>query len=178
MAVELEVQGLKELFDTLQQLPIKLEKNVMRGAIRAGAKVVADEARRRAPVLQDPDPRRVFGALAKSVRVMSTGISGGMVKGGVVAGGATTVGRGKSKEAADAYYAMWVEYGHFYRGKGQALKGGTASKRAQRRALATSGGVFVPAHPFMRPAIDSKINAAIDATAQYISDRVESELLK
>ncbi|HXC40333.1 MAG TPA: HK97 gp10 family phage protein, partial [Burkholderiales bacterium] len=86
MAEEFRVAGLAELYQTLEQLPLKLEKNILRGAIRAGAKVVADDARRRAPVLTEADPRRVPGALAKSVRVMSTGVKGGVVKGGVVVG--------------------------------------------------------------------------------------------
>ncbi len=151
MSTEFEVQGLKELFDKLQRFPVKLKKNVMRGAIRAGAKLVADEARRKAPVLSSPDPRRVMGALAKSVRVMSTGVRNGVVKGGVVAGGGkTSVGRGADKVAADVFYAHFVEYG--------------TQKMAPQ--------------PFLRAAVDTKVQAAIDATAQYIRDRVESELLK
>jgi HK97 gp10 family phage protein len=146
METEFKVEGLKELYDMLQQLPVKLEKNILRGAIRAGSKSVADEARRRAPVLSFPDPRREMGALSKSVRVMSTGVRGGVVKGGVVAGGKTTVGRGKSKVAADAFYAKFVEFG-------------TAKMRA---------------HPFMRPAVDTRTQQAIDATAAYIRDRVEA----
>lgn len=173
-----DVPGFKELMDKMEQLPIRLEKSVMRGAIRAGSKIVADQARRNAPVLQTPDKRRVFGALAKSIRVMATGVKNSVVRGGVVAGGKTSVGRGKNKEAADAFYAMWVEYGHLIRTAGQRLMGGTRSKQAQRASLAASGAASVPPHPFMRPAIDSKTQAAIDATAQYIRDRVESELLK
>ena len=150
MANDFEVQGLKELNALLQQLPLKLEKNILRGAIRAGAKPVADDIRRRAPELAEPDPRRVRGALKKSVRIMSTQMSRGMIRGGVVAGGKTTVGRGKAKVAADAFYAHMVEY----------------------------GTVKMTAKPFMRPAIDTRTQAAIDATAKYISDRVASELLK
>ncbi len=151
MSTDFEVQGLKDLFDRLQQFPVKLEKNVLRGAIRAGAKLVADEARRKAPVLSSPDPRREMGALAKSVRIMSTGVRGGVVLGGVVAGGGkTSVGRGQNKVVADVFYAHFVEYG-------------TQNMGPQ---------------PFMRPAIDTKTRAAIDATAQYIRDRVEAELLK
>ena len=142
---------MKELYDALEQLPVKLEKNVLRGAIRAGAKPVADEARRKAPVLKDFDPRRIFGELAKSVREMATGVKNGIVKGGVVAGGKSTVGRGKDKVEADPFYAHMVEY----------------------------GTVKMPPQPFMRPAIDTRTQAAIDATAQYIRERLASpELLK
>ena len=100
------------------------------------------------------------------------------MRGGVAAGGKANVGKGKNKHAGDAYYAMWVEYGHLIRGKGQALKGGTKFKRAQREPLTAIGAASVAPHPFMRPAVDRKMQDAIDTTAHYIADRVESELLK
>lgn len=40
----------KALIKTLNQLPIRIQKNVMIGAIRAGSNVVRDEARRLAPI--------------------------------------------------------------------------------------------------------------------------------
>ena len=145
-----KVDGLSALYEQLQQLPVKLEKNILRGAIRAGAKPVAAEARRLAPVLSSNDPRREMGALSKSVRIMSTGTRGGTVKGGVVAGGRTTVGRGQNKVKADAFYAHFVEY----------------------------GTVKMTARPFMRPAVDTRTQEAVEATAQYIRDRVEAGDLK
>ena len=147
---DFEVQGLKELNDALQQLPVKLERNILRGAIRAGAQPIVDAARRLAPVLSDADPRRVFGALAKSIHARSVQMKNGMLTGGVVAGGAATVGRGKDKVEADAFYARFVEYG--------------TAKMAPR--------------PFLRPAIDSKTEAAIDATADYIRTRVDQEIAR
>lgn len=150
MEEEIKVEGLSALYEILQSMPVKLEKNVMRGAIRAGSKPVAEDARRRAPVLAEPDPRRVAGALAKSVRIMSTNARGGVVKGGVVAGGRIKVGRGKNGAQADPFYAHMIEYG-------------TVNHAPQ---------------PFMRPAIDTQAQAAIDATAAYIRDRVEAELSK
>ena len=49
MSGEVRIKGLRELNSFLQQLPPKMEKNVLRGALRAGARVVAEEARLRAP---------------------------------------------------------------------------------------------------------------------------------
>lgn len=146
---DFEVQGLKELNDKLAQLPARLEKNILRGAIRAGAMPIVEDARRRAPVLSSLDPRRVFGALAKSIRAIGVQMKNGMLTGGVRAGGSASVGRGKAKLEADAFYARFVEF----------------------------GTVKMAARPFLRPAIDSKTQAAIDATAQYIRDRADKELL-
>ena len=40
-----EITGLKELYDLLQDLPTKVEKNVMRGALRRGQNVFKDAAK-------------------------------------------------------------------------------------------------------------------------------------
>jgi HK97 gp10 family phage protein len=146
---DFEVQGLKELNARLQQFPVKLERNILRGALRAGAQPIVEDARRRAPVLSVLDPRRVFGALAKSIHARGVQSKNGTLTGGVVAGGVATVGRGKGKAIADAFYARFIEFG--------------TSKMAAR--------------PFLRPAIDSKTPAAIDATADYIRQRVDKEIM-
>jgi HK97 gp10 family phage protein len=104
---EFKVQGLAQLNSELQQLPVRLEKNVLRGMIRAAAKPVVEEARARAPVLKDEADGREPGALRRSVRAMSTVVRGALVKGGVVAGSAKKT----LKTKADAFYARFIEYG-------------------------------------------------------------------
>ena len=60
---QFQVQGLKELHTMLQQLPVRIEKNIMRGAIRAGANVYRDAARQAAPV--DDGTMLIAAALAR-----------------------------------------------------------------------------------------------------------------
>lgn len=48
---EVHVKGLAELQKILDTFPVKVEKNIMRGALRAGAKVVQQEAKLNARVL-------------------------------------------------------------------------------------------------------------------------------
>jgi HK97 gp10 family phage protein len=150
MDLEFNVKGLEEAFKALEQLPAKMEKNILRGAIRAAAKPVAEDARRRAPVLKDADPRRVAGALAKSIRIRSVNFIQGMLRGGVAAGGGVKVGRGKKAVAADAFYARFVEKG--------------TAKMSPR--------------PFLRPAVDTKTPEAIDAATAYIRGRIDAGDLK
>jgi HK97 gp10 family phage protein len=145
-----KVGGLRELHDFLQQLPVRLEKNILRGMVRAAAKPVADAARAKAPVLKEDDPRRVPGALAKSVRIMSTVVRGAEVKGGVAAGGRVNVKKGRVRGETNAFYAPFVEYG-------------TKNMAAQ---------------PFMRPAADTQFHAAIDVGAAYVRERVDAGDLK
>lgn len=141
-----KVTGLAELNRTLQQFAVKTEKKVLRGMIRAACKPVVDAARAMAPTLKEADPRRIPGALKKSIRTMSTAQRGSMVKGGVAAGGRARL---KGNDA-DAFYASFVEY----------------------------GTVNTPPKPFMRPAADSQIGAALDAAAAYVRERLEAGDLK
>jgi len=144
---DFEVQGLKELNERLQQLPVKLERNILRGAIRAGAQTIVQAAKQLCPV-GDPSGENVRlyggyrGALRDSIHARGVQSKNGMIIGGVSVGGT-------SKKGTDTFYARFIEFG--------------TSKMTAR--------------PFLRPAIDSKTPAAIDATAAYIRERSDRELL-
>jgi HK97 gp10 family phage protein len=99
------VQGLAEALEKLKLFPDRLARNVMRGALRAAAKPVVEDARRRVPVLAVPDARRRAGALKRSIRSMSPQLrlNEGLIKGGVRAGA--------NKKKDDPFYAHMVERG-------------------------------------------------------------------
>lgn len=48
--MSLKIEGLAEVIKVLEELPIKIAKNVLRGATFAGAKYLTDALRARAPV--------------------------------------------------------------------------------------------------------------------------------
>lgn len=152
MAAEFKISGLKELNAALEQLPVKLQKNIMRGALRAGARLIEADARQRIPV-GPPNLKNITlyggyeGALRDSLRV-STGIRrDGTVTASVKTGG-------KSKKGADTYYARWVEYG--------------VSAHLIKPNVMHPG--FAPI-PFMRPAMDAQAYHAAHAVADYIRQR-------
>jgi HK97 gp10 family phage protein len=164
------VKGLSELQAFLDQLPAKMERNVVRGGLRAGARVVMGGAKAIAP-MGEPSARNAkryggrLGALRDSIRV-KTGARGGKVTASVVVGG-------KGKWGADVYYARFVEYGtrpHWITSR----NGG---------ALSIGGMAFVKAvehpgarpHPFMRPALDTYSGAAVVAAAEYMRDRLATK---
>jgi len=64
------ITGGKQLAEFLQTLPLKLERNIMRAALRAGARVIANEAKLNVPA-QDGDLKRSIrtGSNAKKGRV-------------------------------------------------------------------------------------------------------------
>lgn len=161
MAIEeTRIEGLDELYRTLQDLPVKIERNVVRGALRAGAVEIRDTARSRAPVLT--------GALRDSIRV-SMRVVGGKVVANITAGGKP------NKKGRDAYYAHMVEFGT----KPHDIK------PKNRKSLFVAG-LFkeivhhqgAKARPFLRPAFDGKWRDAVEAAADYMRARIPRELEK
>lgn len=166
MASSVEIKGLAELHKTLQELPAKIERNVLRGGLRAGAKVMEAEAERLCPeglpTLDSVKRGARIGELKRSIRV-TLRASRGTVRATVKAGNKV------------AWYAHLVEFGtarHWIKPK-------------SRKSLFIAG-LFkeVIDHPgarpkpFMRPAFDGKWRQAIDAMADYIRTRLPKEIGK
>ena len=170
---DLYVGGLQELHKFLQTLPVKVETNIMRGALRAGAKVIEARAKAEAPVGEPSKEGRIKynlyrGALRDSVRV-TTQRRGRWVRARVRAGGRNR------KTGADVWYAHLVEFT------------GTKKHRIKTRnanGLSIGGkGVFfkyvdhpgMPKNPFMRRAFDAESRNAIKVTANYIKRRLSTK---
>lgn len=151
---DFSVTGLAELQRFLDQLPAKAEKNILRGALRAGAKVQL--ARARALLAEG---KTHTGQLAGSLRI-STSSRRGTVTAKVRAGG----GKGK------VYWAHWVEFGtaaHLIRARG---KGAMSIGGVRWAKLVMHPGARK--RPFMRPALDGTITAATGAIGAYIRARL------
>lgn len=150
------IKGLSELGKALASLPAKLERNVLRGALRAGMMPVQLAARDNAA--------KATGELARGLK-----ISTDRRKGKVYA-------RLKTSGKHD-YIARFVEFG-------------TAPHRISARnggklRIPQPGGGFAfvtsVAHPgaravpFMRPAIDTQAEPAVQAVADYIRNRLSTQ---
>lgn len=160
------VTGLADLNRLLQQLPAKVEAKVLRGGLRAGAKVIADEAKRLCPESPPSATAKKYGAtsgeLRRSIRV-SMRSRRGVVQAFVKAGNKR------------AFYAHMVEYGtarHWIKPKSRKS---LLVARAFREAVDHPGA---KRRPFMRPALDSKSAAAIEAMADYMRARLPKEFAK
>lgn len=168
---DVTVQGLAELDALLKQLPTRIEANILRGAVRAGQKVVRDRAVQEAPADS--------GELRRSIRVRTDfrAQRRGFVRADVVAGNAT------------AWYAGLIEFGTgpYYSGPG------TTSKRApyvikptRREGALYFGGTIRKAvthpgirpQPYMAPAAELLEGPALDAFVAYVQKRLPKELDK
>jgi len=164
------IQGGAELDKMLQTLPVKLEKNIMRAALAAGARVIMREAKALAPVGRPSNTNaREYGgypgALRDSVRVTTRFTKDGQATASVKAGGRT-------KKGADVFYAHIVEYG----ARRHIIK--PRAKRMQIGDNFVAGQVEHPGvrpRPFMRPAADTKMAEAVDVATAYIRKRLTKE---
>lgn len=187
MASTVEIKGLKELDAVLKSLPEKIEQNVMRGAIRAGQKVMLDAVREKLR----SNGSVMSGDLINSLRIQfdRKARKRGWVNAKLVVG---------SKEA---FYAHMLEFGtaaHFI-----SIKEDAKPKRQTRRGerkygyrtinkMVKRGSLVIGKHfvgqsvshpgsspkPFIRPAFDESQQAAIEAFAEYVRKRLPKELKK
>jgi len=160
----IHVQGLAELQQALDTLTDKLQNNVMRGALRAGQKVIMNQAKQIAPV-GDPSSTsaRLYGTHAGSLREslrIGARITGGQVVATLKAGNKA------------AFYGHMVEGGtkpHWIRPKnGKSLFIAGLMRTA----------VFHPgarANPFMKIALDSQAQAAVERVGEYIRNRLTKQ---
>lgn len=170
MSDYVHVKGLKELNEALQSLPVKMEINVMRGALRAGINVIKERAKATAPV-GAPSGRNVKkyggrrGLLRDSTRV-SVRLKTGTVTASLKAGG-------KAKGGGDAYYATIVHQGakpHVIKakpGKMLRLRGGRLVKMVNHPGFA--------GNPWMQRAFDGQNTSAVYAVGNYISKRLATQ---
>lgn len=149
---DVTVKGLSELQTFLDQLPAKLEANIMRGALRAGMKPIQAAAKAKVP--------RKTGTLADGLKIY-TKVSNGKVIARLRATG------------KDGFLAYWFEYtgarAHEIKPKNRRSMfiAGIFSELVQHPG-------FKP-KPFLRPALDEQAQAAVIAAGEYIKNRLATK---
>lgn len=145
------VKGLKALNDLLQTLPVKIERNVLRGSLRAGMNVVK-------PVAQ-ANARKASGLYAAGLKV------GTRARGGQVTASLKATGK-------HAHLGPWLEFGTRPHRIVAKDSGGLSFGGIFARSVQHPG-----ARPFphMRPALDSQAPAAVVAAAEYMKKRLATK---
>jgi HK97 gp10 family phage protein len=146
------IVGGRQLDDLLQTLPGKMQKNVNRAGLRAGAAVFLEEVKQRIPVAS--------GDLRNSARV-TTRAKGATVSASVKVGNRV------------AWYSHLVEFGtkpHDIKSKQP--NGSLSFDGTTVRSVMHPG---TRAQPFMRPAAEAGFPAAIQAVTAKIRQRLTKE---
>ena len=144
------IEGLKELDRALQQLPERLARNGLRASVYAGAKVVRDEAKFRAPKAakslgpnQPPSGTLKRSVIMKQIRELS----------------------GQDRQT----FFVTVRHGKKYRKQG---KKGNHSQDAWYWRFIEFGTRKMAAHPFLRPALEAKRVEAAMAMKKRLQERI------
>jgi HK97 gp10 family phage protein len=167
--VTFRIPELQAFLSELQELPMKVQQRLLKGAVATAASVVRKEAVLQAPIAPEVEGRQMpVGTLKKSIyqtRLPEKCTATLEVWKVDVRTGKRTTKKGNA--LPDAYYAGFVEYGHYAR------QPKAVGSRKARRAKAEAGGVrWVAAKPFMRPAFEKKKNEAVRAMEQYLRENI------
>ena len=151
MVETVHIEGLKELDQALKQLPDRLARNGLRASVYAGAKVVRDEAKRRAPKAvkalgtdQPPPGTLKRSVIMKQIRELS----------------------GQDRQT----FFVTVRHGKKYRKQG---KKGNLSQDAWYWRFIEFGTRKMAAMPFLRPALEAKRHEAAQAMKMRLRQRIE-----
>ena len=177
---DIHIKGLDQLNKFLQELPVKIEKNVLRGSLRAGMKVVQPVAK--------ANLHSRSGEITLKIGTRS--------KGGTVT--ASLKAKHVSKKGVPDNLPIWLEYGtaaHFISVQdeekpinmrlsarlGMIVR---ASMTTVNRNVLKIGAHFVGPtvwHPgarpraWIRPALDSQAQNAVVAAAEYMKQRLATK---
>lgn len=165
--VNFQVTGLKELSQALQQMPARIERNIMAGAITAGIRVILAETKIRAP------ENKIKQAL--SIRQKKAG-RGQIIREIYI----------KQRKGMDTFYAKFFEFGtaSYYTGKGRTVGKPYMIPKKKKSKVLKIGSNFVrkkvmhpgvKPRPFLRPALDIKSAEAVRTVASYIRLRLPME---
>lgn len=148
---DVQIKGFAELQKALETLPAKIEANIMRGALRAGAVVIKKEIAQNVPVQT--------ATLKQGLKIKTRN------KKGFVTATIRTAGK-------HGFVARFLEFGvatHEIKAKdGSSLFFGSIFVDK-----VTHPGISPK--PFMRPAFDRSTNEAIQAVGKYIGKRLTKQ---
>lgn len=150
--MDVKVEGFEELFKDLRSLEPRIAKRIAGKAVRAGANVVRDAARDKAPIRTNSweginYPNKP-GTLKKNIRVNRLGRQPRGIVRDII---------GFSKKA---WYGVLVERGHDIVVGGKKNKGGKVIKH-------------VPPHPILRPAFDNNVAKVMAAIKRVAAIEIE-----
>lgn len=183
-----QVKGLKELNDALLKLPKKLANRSLRKALMKASRVIVDEAKRNVP--------KDTGNLADSIMVVGGRSTDPELRNVVVIGLRVASKADMRKLVADrnhkildGYYGKFVEFGHFAgkrfsysrkltsREQHEGISYKRAAKHQMPKADSSKNRVgvhrFVPAKPFMTPALESKWNESVQVFAAEMTKEID-----
>jgi len=172
------VTGLRELQEKLRNFAPNIARNGLRAATAAGAALIRNEARANAGK-GGKFPQVITGEMQRDIQIKRERDSTDFraLYSVFVRSGKKSRLSGKGRNVGkDSYYWRFVEFGHWIN-PGKAL-GGNKKDEARDRRIAGGQNKFVTAKSFMRPAYESKKEAAVLAIRDKLAARIAEEAAK
>ena len=180
---EIEVEGLKELDRALAEFPLKLQRRILNKAMAAGARIIANEVKARAPVKTGAIKRNV-GYKRGDRRYNEPGMAGRHIVGvqhGKVRSKPSVIrlpsGRRKIAKLTkydlrgqDPFYFRFVEKGYHAVGRLPKQKGVNARAARRQRVAAAR---FVPGQRFMQQGFNASAGRAVEKVRQVLAAEIE-----
>lgn len=187
MADTVVLQGWDELETKLLGLSAKIAKKVLRTSVYAGAALIKDAVKSKAPLLTGKTwgEHQPPGTLKRSIIVKHVPEQSNDYQQTykvTVRQGKKYQGQGKKgTRSQDAFYAKWVEHGHWYvppNPNQTTSANGIDHKSNWKNHRAANRAIWIPAHPFMRPAWDANNQQALDVIKIRMGEKIEEEAAK
>lgn len=185
--LQLDIGEITKLIAEYRQLPAVLRGPLARGAAKAAMTELRDRAIAKAPTSAGPEGTEDGpppGNLKRAVYCMrlpeecSTDLE--VWKVDVRKGAGKWKHKrnaGRDTNTAGAYYAGFVEFGHFTRTPRPVLLGPGGTRNKRRQDFQASGKAqWVPAQPYMRPALDSMRSDFATIMQSYIARNLPEAL--
>ncbi len=168
-----KISGLKELDDLLKALPGEIEGKIVRSALRAGQKVIADAAKSNLAANGNVKTGELYRSVKISFSKKEIERYGWM--------------RARLKAGNEkAWYAHLIEFGSgsYYAGTKNNSKRMPYEIRPRNRKSLFFAGLMkevivhpgIKPKPFMRPALDANGQRSIEAFAEYVRMRLPKEI--
>lgn len=178
--ITIKIEGLEELKAAFRQLPAKAQTRVMKGMVATGCAIFKNDAIARAPQDTGVLKRAIYQTrMSRLCTPTFESWTVGVYKGKLYRhAGAVGKKVGPTQGVdKDAFYATWVEFGHYTR----VSKKVSASISGRRRIVASGSQMVEGAHwvmpePFMRPAFETKKSVAVSAMQQYLFSKFPDAL--
>ncbi len=157
--MDITITGVEQLKRNIEAMRQRMTTTVARKAVREGAKVIAGAMAEAAPILDKKTAKSNAlepGSLKADIRARNTS-----------ANGETAAIAGPTKKTA--YVARFVEYGHRNVRGGYSKAVGDGTTRGPGRQL-QGDNAETPEHPFLRPAFEQSVDAAIAARDQVLAE--------
>lgn len=153
-----QLTGFDDLATKLRAITPALRKRVIRNALAAGGRLVRDEARRNAPVLQLSGamraPYRKAGTVKKAISVRTSKRDRRDGNIGVFVNVKPAKGANKgAKSRTDPFYWQWLEFGWTPANGPRKGRAAAQGRRARRAATKAGAARQIPGRQFLRSGV-------------------------